>query len=87
MPKQKTTQLEPPPHTLNRSDGSTAATSSPYVSPKELAARWRCSRSQVDRIARRAGFTKLALGTGRNGIVRYLRSDVEALEASRLLRM
>lgn len=56
---------------------------SPYVSPKELASRWRCSRSSVDRIARRAGLTRLCLGEGRNGIVRYVRKEVEAYEATR----
>jgi hypothetical protein len=56
---------------------------SPYFSPRELAARWRCSRSSVDRIARRAGLKRLCLGEGRNGIVRYLRKDVEAFESSR----
>jgi hypothetical protein len=56
---------------------------SPYISPAELAARWRCGRSSVDRIARRAGFTRLYLGTGRNGLVRYLRKEVIEYEASR----
>jgi hypothetical protein len=58
-------------------------TLSPYLSPKELQDRWRCSRSSVDRIARRAGLTRLCLGEGRNGIVRYSRKEVEALEAER----
>jgi hypothetical protein len=57
---------------------------SPYVSPKELSHRWRCSRSSVDRIARRGGLTRLNLGEGRNGIVRYLRGEVVALEESLL---
>ncbi len=56
---------------------------SPYLSPKELQERWRCSRSSVDRIARRAGLSRLCLGEGRNGIVRYNRKEVEALEAKR----
>lgn len=56
---------------------------SPYCSAKELAARWCCSRSSVDRIARRAGLTRLCLGEGRNGIVRFMRKEVEAYEASR----
>lgn len=56
---------------------------SPYLSPKELAARWRCSRSSVDRIAQRAGLSRLFLGEGRNGIVRYIREEVEAYEATR----
>lgn len=55
-----------------------------YLTPKELAARWRCSRSSVDRIARRAGLTRLCLGEGRNGIVRFIRKEVEAFETSRL---
>lgn len=53
---------------------------SPYLSPKELSHRWRCSRSSVDRIARRAGLTRLHLGKGQKGIVRYLLSEVIALE-------
>ena len=56
---------------------------SPYVSPKELAQRWRCSRSSVDRIAQRVGITRYCLGEGKNGIVRYLKTEVEAFEASR----
>jgi hypothetical protein len=52
----------------------------PYVSPKELMARWRCSRSQVDRIATRENFTRLLLGRGKNGMVRYLWEDVVRLE-------
>jgi hypothetical protein len=54
-----------------------------YLSPKELKERWRCSRSSVDRIARRAGLTRLCLGEGRNGIVRYSRKEVEAFEMKR----
>jgi hypothetical protein len=51
-----------------------------YISPNELAVRWSCSRSSVDRIARRAGLTRLCLGEGRNGMVRYVRSEVEEYE-------
>lgn len=58
---------------------------SPYLSPNELAHRWRCARSSVDRIARRAGLQRLYLGEGKNGIVRFLRKEVEAYEASRLI--
>lgn len=54
---------------------------SPYVSPNELAERWRCGRSSVDRIATRAGLKKLYLGEGKNGIVRFIRKEVEAYEA------
>jgi len=58
---------------------------SPYLSPKELAERWRCARSSVDRIAGRAKLRKLFLGEGKNGIVRYLRKEVEAYEQSRTM--
>jgi hypothetical protein len=60
-----------------------AQTLSPYLSPRELQERWRCSRSSVDRIARRAGLTRLCLGEGRNGIVRYNRKEVEEFENKR----
>lgn len=56
---------------------------SPYLSPKELADRWRCARSSVDRIALRANLTRLCLGTGDRGIVRFIRKEVEAFEATR----
>jgi hypothetical protein len=56
-------------------------------SPKELSQRWRCSRSSVDRIARRAGFTRYCLGDGRNGMVRYVRKEVEEYESSRKVQM
>jgi hypothetical protein len=55
----------------------------PYLAPRELQERWRCSRSSVDRIAQRAGLTRFCLGEGRNGIVRYSRREVEAFEAKR----
>jgi hypothetical protein len=62
---------------------TTISPSSPYLSPKELQERWRCSRSSVDRIARRAGLTRYCLGEGRHGIVRYSRKEVEAFEIKR----
>lgn len=62
---------------------STTTDDSPYFSPRELAERWRCSRSSVDRIARRAGLTRLCLGEGRNGAVRYVRDEVLAFECQR----
>lgn len=52
----------------------------PYVSPNELAERWQCSRSSVDRIARRAGLTRLCLGEGKNGTIRYIRKEVQDYE-------
>jgi hypothetical protein len=60
---------------------------SPYFSPNELAERWRCSRSSVDRIAGRAGLSRVCLGEGRNGMIRYLRKEVEAYEAQRQVSM
>lgn len=57
-----------------------------YVSGKELAERWDCSRSSVDRIARRAGLRRLLLGDGRNGMVRYIREEVEAYEQTRIIK-
>ena len=56
---------------------------SPYISPAELAERWRCGRSSVDRIARSAGLTRLCLGSGKNGMIRFIREEVIAYEASR----
>jgi hypothetical protein len=58
-----------------------------YMSPNELKRRWCCSRTSVDRIARRAGLTRLCLGVGRNGMVRYIRKEVEAYEESRQVKM
>jgi len=66
--------------------GNAAPTLSEYVAPKELAKRWQCSRSSVDRIARRAGLTRLCLGDGENGMVRYVRKEVEAYEEQRRVR-
>ena len=54
-----------------------------YVSPRELMERWRCSRSSVDRTAKREGWTRAYLGEGRNGMVRFLREEVEAFEETR----
>ena len=58
-----------------------------YAAPKELAVRWKCSRSSVDRIARRAKLTRLILGDGRNGIIRYIWREIEALEARNRVQM
>jgi len=57
----------------------------PYISPNELATRWRCARSSVDRIVLRAGLKRLYLGEGKNGIIRFIRKEVEAYEASRMI--
>ena len=58
----------------------------PYFSPSELAKRWRCARSSVDRIAIRAGLKRVYLGEGKNGIVRYLRKEVETYDLSRTMK-
>ncbi len=58
---------------------------SPYFSPNELAERWRCARSSVDRIAIRNGIRRVYLGGGVRGMVRYLREEVEHYEHSRLV--
>ena len=60
---------------------------SPYISPKELAVRWCCARSSVDRIARRAGFVRMCLGHGNNGAVRYVREEVILFEKNRRSQM
>ena len=62
-------------------------TESPYIAPAELARRWRCSRSSVDRIARRAGLTRVCLGEGNNGMVRYIQEEVLAYEKSRRITL
>lgn len=59
---------------------------SPYVAPRELAERWQVSRSSVDRIARRASLTRVCLGEGKNGVVRFIRKEVEAYETSRQVK-
>lgn len=65
----------------------TIADETPYISPSELSERWRCGRSSVDRIARKACFTRLCLGDGKNGMIRYLKEEVIAYEASRCIVM
>ena len=73
--------------TSRKSSSKKAHEPSPYVSPNELATRWQCSRSSVDRIARRAAFTAMYLGEGKNGMVRYLREDILAYEESCTIRL
>jgi hypothetical protein len=57
----------------------------PYLSTNELANRWQCARSSVDRITKRAGMKRLYLGEGRNGIVRFVRREVEDYEKTRMI--
>lgn len=58
----------------------------PYMSAHELRIRWCCSRSSVDRIARRANIGRVLLGSGRNGMVRYVMADVVKYELSRMIK-
>ncbi len=51
-----------------------------YISPNELADRWRVARATVDRIARRESFKRLCLGEGKNSAIRYLLEDVKDFE-------
>lgn len=54
-----------------------------YVSPRQLAMRWDCSRTTAQRIADRVGIPKYYLGEGKNGLVRYAMQDIESYEVSR----
>ena len=58
---------------------------SPFISPNESAERWQCARSSIDRIVRRAGIKRFCLGEGKNGMVRFLRKEVEAYEQNRMI--
>jgi len=57
-----------------------------FITPEELAVRWHCARSSVDRIVRRARMSRICLGEGRNGIVRLLMTEVLAYETERTVR-
>jgi len=54
-----------------------------FLSPRQLAIRWDCSRTTAQRIADRAGISKYFLGEGKNGMVRYPLKEVEAYETQR----
>ena len=58
---------------------------SPLLSPNDLMERWRCSRSTVDLIARRAGLTRVCLGDQR-GLVRFKLEEVIAFEEKRSVK-
>lgn len=57
----------------------------PYIFTHELTNRWQCEKSSVDRMTKRADMKRLYLGAGKNGIVRFLRNEVEAYEKSRMV--
>ncbi|MBT0666430.1 hypothetical protein KI809_19145 [Geobacter pelophilus] len=73
--KKTATSIEPP----------AANTARKFISPNELSERWGCARTSVDRIARAAGMTRVLLGEGKNGMVRYLYDEVVAYEESRMV--
>ncbi len=54
-----------------------------YLSPKDLAQRWACSRGTAQRIAEKNKFNKYFFGEGRHGIVRYILEDVVRFEETR----
>lgn len=54
-----------------------------FLSPRQLAMRWDCSRTTAQRIADRVGIPKYYLGEGKNGLVRYAMQDIESYEVSR----
>lgn len=53
------------------------------VSTNQLAQRWQCSATTVRRLTRHARMTRVLLGEGANGTVRYILSEVEAYEDAR----
>lgn len=59
---------------------------SELMSPMEVAIRWRCARSTVDRITEREGMSRLYLGKGANGMVRYFRAEVIAFEERQTIK-
>jgi hypothetical protein len=58
-----------------------------YCTVDELARRWACSRTSVNRIIAAAGITRTLLGEGTKGIVRIPREEVLAYEKSRRTRL
>ncbi len=54
-----------------------------FLSPRQLAERWDCSATTAQRVAMNAGIAKYCLGEGKNGMVRYLLSEVETYEEKR----
>lgn len=59
----------------------------PYITPGEVAKRWKCGRATVDRTAIKEKFSRLILGDGKNSPVRFVLKEVIAYEASRLIAM
>lgn len=57
-----------------------------FITPEELAIRWHCARTSVDRIVRRGKLSRVCLGTGKNGMVRLLLKEILDYEATRTVR-
>ncbi len=53
------------------------ASSRQFVRPKQLAEEWSVSIPTVMRICEKAGIPAYYLGHGKNGTVRFLRSDID----------
>jgi len=53
-----------------------------YISARTWAARWDCSPSTVRRAAERFGVSRVYVGEGANGLVRYALEDIERIEGS-----
>jgi len=68
-----------------RSSGTDS--SSQYLSPNDLAARWRISRRSLDRLVQEEGFTKLFLGDARNSSVRFRLDEVLRYEQEHEVRL
>ena len=71
---------------MGKNAKKTMAHDAKFITPNDLASRWCCARTSVDRITGRAGMSRLYLGMGKNGMVRYLLAEVEAYEARRLVK-
>lgn len=54
-----------------------------FLSQSQLAVRWNCSHTSVQRIAERSGIARYLLGEGKNGMVRYRLDEIEAYEKAR----
>ena len=53
------------------------------ISTRELAEQWRCYPSTVSRVLEKAGIRPYFLGSGKNGMKRYRKDEVEVFMARR----
>ncbi|BCG46561.1 hypothetical protein GEOBRER4_n1362 [Citrifermentans bremense] len=70
----------------NTATKETQAKESVFITPEQLALRWHCARTSVDRIVRRENLSRVCLGTGKNGMVRFLLKEILDYEASRTVQ-